>query len=400
MNIKVLIVAGLFQACDVPVISPAQSGATGHGLVVAATDLNQSANIGLMSTTGEILSPSIISTGSHEPGLTTSLGGDLAFPSLPTLGNEIVILDRYPRSVLTWLNINTPNVRAQLSVATGFLADPHDYVPITPNKAYVPRFDSNSNAGREPFDRGGDLLIVDPSVPSIVGRIDIAGALPKQANFVVHPDRARLVQDRVYVVLPYYDSAFNSGQSYVAAVDPKSDAITDSVLLGGLSGCSGLDAAPDQNSLAVVCSGRWYGTNNANISASAIVGLQIRPKLAEAWRISAASVGRRAFSFNVGFVDATHVLASQMGDLGPPVINDVAYVIDFHSGESTAVLQSANVPFTLSAGPCNNFGLCFIADAQRKSVHRLDFTDAQQWTLSDFSWNDPTGLPPQMLALF
>jgi hypothetical protein len=256
------------------------------------------------------------------------------------------------------------------------------------------------NSGRQPFDTGSDILIIDPSIPGITGRIDIAAATPKYASYVVHPDRARMVENRVYVVLPYYDSTYNAGASYVASIDPQVDQIVDVILLEGLSGCSGLDVAPDENSLAVACSGRWHGSNTANNSTSGIVGIQLLPKLSEIWRIPATSVGNRAFGFEVGYVDAHHVVAAQLGELGPPLVNDAVFLIDTTTSGSTMLLESADVPVTLSVGPCDPASnLCFIADAQRSTIHRLSY-DGAQYSLSSYSWTDPTGLPPRLLSFF
>jgi hypothetical protein len=413
MRIRTVLALVLIQACDVPVNRPRETGlgdaasmvpngeGCPRGLVVAATDLSQSANIGLASTSGEMLSPSIVSTASLPTGFTTALGGDIAFPSTPSSGDDVVILDRYPRSVLTWVNLATAVVRSQLSVATGFSANPHDYVPVSQRKAYVTRFNSNADPGREPYDAGGDLLSIDPSIPSITGRVDVAGSFPKSAGFTVHPDRALQVGSRVYVVLPYYDPAYNSGDSWVAAIDPTSDAVIDSIRLSAVSGCSGLDVAPDQKSVAVICSGRWHGVSTADSSASAIVGLTLEPELSEAWRVPASGVGGRSFGFEVAFVAPTQVLALQLGDRGPPLINDEAYVVDIETGKAVSVLESADMPVTLSAGPCNyDCGLCFMADAQRRAIHRLKFDSPAQWSLVDSIWDDPTGLPPRMLGFF
>jgi len=395
-----LLFLAVAQACDVPLIRPLESGTAADGVVVAATNLTQSANVGLMSLTGQVLSRSLISTASHPPELTTVLGGDLAFPSMAAKGREVVILDRYPRSVLTWVNVNTANVRAQLSVATGFLANPHDYVPILANKVYVSRFDPNTDSGQQPFDSGSDILIVDPGIPAITGRIDIVAAMPKYASFIVHPDRARLVGNRVYIVLPYYDLVYNAGPSYVASIDPETDQIVDLTLLESLSGCSGLDVAPDESSIAVACSGGWHGSNTANSRTSGIVGVQLQPKLSEIWRIRATTVGNRAFGFEVGYVDARHVVAPQLGESGPPLVNDAVFLIDTTTGGSTMLLESADVPVTLSVGPCDSISnFCFIADAQRKSIHRLSY-DGAQYSLSSYSWTDPTGLPPRLLSFF
>jgi hypothetical protein len=401
------------QACDVPVIRPNEVGVDCAaisvpgcpcGLAVADTNRSESANIALASLTGWVLSPSIISSASHTPGLSASLGGDVVFPSTPSKGDELVLLDRYPKGVLTWINITTPRpqVRAQISVATGYVANPHDYVPLTPNKAYVTRFDPNSNAGREAFDGGSDILIVDPSVPAITGRIDLPAIFPPSGNLIIHPDRARHILDHVYVVLPLYDRPYsNSGQGYLAVIDPKTDSVVQGFPLAGLSGCSGLAVAPNVTSIAVVCSGHWQGSTTANNATSGIVGLRLSPSVSEIWRIPANVVGNRAFGFEVAFVDSTHVLATQLGELGPPIINDAAFVVDIATGTSTRVLESANAPVTLSVGPCNSAcGACFIADAGRNRLYNLSLTSSGKPSLTGYSWADPTGLPPTSLAFF
>jgi len=411
MNTKTLLFALSLSACDVPVIRPIEVGvecaSTSEsscpcGLAVADTDRSQSANIAAASLNCQVLSPSVTSSASHPPGLTAALGGDIVFPSMPTESNELTLIDRYPKGVITWVNISTAQVRGQLSLATGYLSNPHDYVPITPNKAYVTRFNPNANAGREPFDGGSDILIIDPRVPAITGRIDLSSSFPPNGNFIIHPDRAWRVSDRVYVVLPLYDRGYmNSGEGYVVAIDPKNDSVIESVFLPGLSGCSGLAVTPDGAVIAIVCSGRWQGSNSANNASSGIVGLRLSPQLSEIWRVPASRVGSRAFGFDVAFVDSTHVLATQLGELGPPVVNDVAYVIDVATGTGTRVLESSNTPVTLSVGPCSRAcGGCFIADAGRSRLYRLDFSNAQGSVITGYDWVDPTGLPPRSLAFF
>jgi hypothetical protein len=167
------------------------------------------------------------------------------------------------------------------------------------------------------------------------------------------------------------------------------DQIEATLRLKGLSGCSGLDVAPDQASVAVACSGRWHGTSTADASASAIVGVELTPVLREIWRMPASHFGPRAFGFDVAFADANRVLAQQLGDSGPPLVNDVVFAIDIVTGGAS----------TLSVGPCSpDCGLCFIADAQRRRIHRL--APASSWSLTDFDYADPTGLPPRLLTFF
>jgi len=410
MKTKALFLALSLLACDVPVVRPGETGlgeawmAAGEpgcprGLVVSATDQVQSANIGLASITGQSLSPSIISSASQKPGLTAALGGDIVFPSMPTVGDELVVLDRYPKSVINWVNLRTAQVRAQLSVATGYVANPHDYVPLTTQKAYVTRFDPNPIPGREAFDGGSDILIIDPSIPSMVGRIDLTTSFPPNGSLFVHPDRARLIGGRVYAVLPYYDRSFSaSGESYIAVIDPQTDIITERFLIKGASGCVGLDVTTDESSLAVVCSGSWNGSiKGAGNASSAIVGLRLAPQLSEIWRVAASQLANRAFGFNIAFVDSTHVLTTQLGELGPPLVEDVAYVIDVSNGSATVARRSAS----LSSGPCNaGCGACYISDAATSTLINLQFTNPRRYLQTVYSWADPTGLPPRSIAFF
>lgn len=412
MKARTLLAIVALHACDVPVIRPNEVGlgyylnstdGCPRGLVIAQTDRSESANIAFASLSGQVLSPSMISSASRNPGLTAALGGDVVFPSMPIEGNELVLIDRYPKGVLTWVNMATAQVRAQLSVATGFLSNPHDYVSLAFDKAYVTRFNPNANAGGEVFDGGSDVLIIDPSLPAITGRIDLFSAFPPNGDFVAHPDRAWLVSGRVYVVIPFYNRPYTStGQSYLAVIDPKTDSVIQNFPLTGLAGCSGLAVSPDRTNLAVACSGRWQGTNTADDASSALVGLRTTPEVSEIWRIPARQIGSRAFGFEIAFVDSTHVLATQLGEYGPPLVNDVAYVIDITTGAATRVLESANSPVTLSVGPCDaTCRACFIADAGRSRLYSLSFSDERGPLLTGYDWADSTtGLPPTSLTFF
>ena len=49
----------------------------------------------------------------------------------------------------------TADVLAQLSVGTGFASNPHDYLEVAADKAYVTRYDSNPHPGSENPAKGG-----------------------------------------------------------------------------------------------------------------------------------------------------------------------------------------------------------------------------------------------------
>src|SRR5262249_16761171 len=141
--------------------------------------------ISLLSPMGAILSEIFISSGSTSTGLSTPLSGDVVLPFEAPSSGRVVLLDRYPNSVLTWVDAATAMVEGQLSVRTAFASNPQDYLELSAHRAYVSRFETNSKAGAEPNDGGGDLLIVDPQNFSITGRIDLA--TPSDGDFEPRP---------------------------------------------------------------------------------------------------------------------------------------------------------------------------------------------------------------------
>ena len=131
-SLTLVLLAGNLVACNAT--SPPGSGGVdvepgpcGRGLAVVATGY-ESVNVALLDTTGGMLSSSFISSADRSPSLSAALGGDTVLPTSAASGPELLLIDRYPNSVLTWVELETARVTRQLSVATGFLANPHDYV--------------------------------------------------------------------------------------------------------------------------------------------------------------------------------------------------------------------------------------------------------------------------------
>src|SRR6185295_14337493 len=105
-------------------------GACPSGLLVSSSDY-KSTNISVLSPTGATLSEILISSASASTGLSTALSGDVVFPlSTPTSGRAVLI-DRFPNSVLTWVNPSNAEVIHQLPVGTGFAANPQDYLEVS-----------------------------------------------------------------------------------------------------------------------------------------------------------------------------------------------------------------------------------------------------------------------------
>jgi hypothetical protein len=145
-----------------------------------------------------------VRSGVTSPVLAQELSGDVVLPSAPQERGELVVIDR-KNAVLTFVAPTSCMPRAQLSVSTGgFKSNPHDVVSVSTHKAYVVRYDANLAPTSDPsdFDEGDDLLVIDPSIPMILGRVPLSGyAATTGAGFHANPDRALLVGGLVYVTL-------------------------------------------------------------------------------------------------------------------------------------------------------------------------------------------------------
>jgi hypothetical protein len=354
----------------------------------------QSTSVSLLDRDGEVLSGSFISSASASTGLTVPLGGDVVLPTETAAGEEIVLIDRYPASVLTWVDLRTGQVRAQLPVATGFSANPHDYVTLSANEAWVTRF------------QGHDLLVLDPEVPAIVDRIDLGAAMAGEASgYSPGPDHAVLVANDLYVLLEGYRSDFTqSVESRIVRIDTRSRALTATHVLAEMHGCGGLALSPDQARLAVFCSGEFQGTSNPSLGASGVVVLGVGTELTETQRFSGQSLGRQPVAFSGAFADPDRLLLVTQGrfaDEAGPKEPDRLLDLELGTGSNRVLLVSDPDPFTLGAVRCpGDCGVCFVADAGRRGVHRFHLGDSAFVHDGQITTDDQTGLPPSGLGVY
>lgn len=397
-----LALAGCLAACNVP-RAPASSGGVeldGGGedggahcpsaLVVANSDY-ASTNVSILSPAGVVLSESIISSGSATAGLTTALSGDVVVP-LASTPRQIVLIDRYPNSVVSWVDPSTAAVVHQLNVGTGFAANPHDYVAISDTKAYVSRYETNPNAGRQPYDGGGDLLIVDPSKADVTGRVpfDSSGA------FLPRPDRMLRVGDEVWVSLHRFDADFSdAGDARIAGVSTADDSITWTLDLPGVASCGGLTRTPSGNLVAVSCSGLFDSPNER--SAVVLLDASQHPPV-EKRRFAIASQLGSPPGTALAFANDVLLLGTTLGDVQAGR-NDLAFSVDVESG-ATEVIADAGTSFVFGDVRCapNCTDLCFLADAHA-NVLRVWKVNGSALAARESVPVDPgIGLPPRSIG--
>src|SRR5450432_3392576 len=132
-------------ACGAERVSPGTQGVAvepgpcGRGLVVVESDY-QSSNVSLLDFGGNVLSRSLASSSTQGSGAGVALSGDVVPASNPEHGSSLPLLDRYPAGVMRCVDLATARVASELSVVTGFRANPQDYLAIDNHKAYVARY--------------------------------------------------------------------------------------------------------------------------------------------------------------------------------------------------------------------------------------------------------------------
>jgi hypothetical protein len=411
LHLFACLVAAHCFACGVEP-NPASSGGIDpalEGFAVVNSDY-QSVSISLASLDGEVLSEHFIASGSADAGLSAALGGDVALPTLPIPGPDLVLIDRTPSGVITWVDKQSANVRAQLNVATGFASNPHDYVPVSHTKAYVPRFAWNLASGEERFDQGNDVLVIDPSVPKIVDRIDLMPALAGEpAGFYPSAERALLANDKLFVLCAGFNIDFSDRvNSRLVTIDPESDTIDDVLVFDDLNSCSSLDLAPDGLTLGIACHGAFGNDPEDGHPDSGIVLVDIDGSAKELRRFAAADLGGEMIA-SLAFVDQRTLLFTTFGryaeDLSHMAAPDTARLLDLEDGalRGEPLQQTKSVPFSLGDVSCSpEARTCVLADAETDggTLHHFRMHDGDAEQRARVSLDDGLGLPPRSLGRF
>lgn len=361
-----------------------------------------STNVSAISPTGVVLSESVISSGSAPPGLTTALSGDVAFPSTAPASGKMVLIDRYPNSVLTWVEPSTGSVIQQLPVGTGFAANPHDYLELGANKAYVARYESNPTPGQAPFDAGGDLLIIDQQANQITGRVELA-TVP-DGMFLPRPDHLLPMGKEVWVSLHRFDADFKTaGDARVVGVDPSSDAITWTLDLPGVASCGGVARSPSGKVVALACSGVSSDTDSDQkpepTLRSAIVLLDATkrpPSVLQ--RFDAAKTLGAPIGSTIAFASETLLVSVALGD-STAKRADLAFTIDTSIG-TPQMLFDAGAAFALGDVHCapGCTDLCLMADAEASALHAWKAAGVKLQAQPSVTVDMSVGLPPRAIG--
>ena len=257
-------------------------------------------------------------------------------PLVAPASKRVVLIDRYGTNVVTWMNPATASVLAQLPVGTGFQSNPHDYVEVDGAHAFVSRYGTNPNPGVQPFDQGGDLLVIDTTKPAIVGRI----AIPEEdPTLQPCPDvMAWLggVGGEVVLTLGRWSADFSSvGDGRFVGVSPTTQAIDWTVDVTGLQVCGRLAVSPSGAIAAIACSsGKTVTTNTFDPSKSDIVIYDVTTTPpTELRRLGVAVKLGAALQQAIAFASEDAILALTYG--GNATTGDTVFAVSATTGDVT-----------------------------------------------------------------
>ncbi|WP_437839287.1 hypothetical protein [Sorangium sp. So ce1153] len=376
---------------------PDTPGACERGVVIVTSDY-QSTNIAISELDGTTLSPSFVSSGATKPGLSLALSGDVDVPATAPPSGRVVLIDRYGTNVLTWMDLETAEVIAQLPVGQGFESNPHDYIEVGEERAFVSRFGSNPAPGAEPFDEGGDLLVLDTKKYTIEGRI----ALPEEDEGLLPcPSGMTRVGEDVVVSLDRLAADFSrEGEGRFVGVSPEQNAVAWTVDIQGLYSCGRVAVSPSGDRLAVACSSRFDAdAMKFDPATSDIVIYDARstpPRELE--RLGVARKLDAGIQPSLAFASEDVLLAKTYGGNASP--GDTVFSVNITTGD-VATLGEATQPFVLGGVHCSPGcgDVCLVSDAEKNKLRRWKVTaNGALEPLEDVTVDTEIGLPPRSIG--
>jgi hypothetical protein len=309
---------------------------------------------------------------------------------------RLVLLDRLATSVITWMDPSTGGVVAQLPVGTGFESNPHDYIEVDATHALVSRYTTNPSPGQQPFDQGGDLLVLDTSKPAIVGRI----AIPEEdATLHPCPDLMTWVGGELVLTLARWAPDFSkAGDGRFVGVSPTAQTIDWTVTVTGLSSCGRLALSPSRALGAIACSGvEDVTTSTFDPKASDVViyDLTQTPPV-ELRRLGAGVALGNAIQPNLAFANENTIVALTYGGTATP--GDTVVALDATTPGKATMLGQATQSFVLEGVHCSPGcgDVCLVTDAQKNRLRRFSVgADGSLTALDDAVVDTVVSLPPR-----
>jgi len=386
----------LLLGCQEATLDAVRGDAKDCSLALIATDY-ASTSVAILNRDGTVCVEPLIHSGSAPAGVVTALSGDVVLPSQPSPDGRLLLIDRFPNAVLTWVELGQSTM-TQTSVATGFASNPQDALTVD-GELLVTRSATNPSPGIEPFDGGGDVLILSGADPTPVGRIGFeaisaSGFDPKPSAMA--PTGGGLIA----VGLAHLSRDFaRGGAGRVAVVDPMARQIVASLELEALTNCGSVTPRAS-GEIVVVCSGVFQEPPRRDQSAllvASVSGTDVT--LIQRWE--AVDLAGDALAFGVTLLSEKSAIVPVFGDLGTGT-RDRLIQVDLDTGTPTELgIESAafalGSPFWVPADR-----LLLVPDADRRTPRLLRYHLPEDGgapePLEPLTVTPRSGLPPRHLG--
>jgi hypothetical protein len=407
---RVAFVSLALAACNVePLIEDSCSvelthtpGCPAAALVVLSDYL--ATQVSLSRLDGKTLCDSLASSARTEAsGVALALSGDVVVPSSRPPSGRAVLLDRFGTNVVSWVDPESGVFLGQIAIGTGFESNPQDYVELEDGRAFVSRWGQNAFPGEQAFDEGGDVLVLDSTIPAILGRI----ALPSD-DFPPRPAGMTRVGDRIVVTLQRASTDVRSmGEARLVGIDPDSQSVAWTLELPGLKNCGSVALSPTGARAAVACTGYIDPDGvGQELDESAVVLLDLGASSpVELERFTARDLAGEALQSEIEFATEERLLVKTQTALGSTG-NNRLLSLELADG-SESVLAEA-LPAEDGSGHGVSFGgllclpgcgdVCLLADGSRQSLLRWVITAGGFEPLDPVPVGRSTGLPPRDLG--
>jgi hypothetical protein len=363
-----------------------------------------STQIALTDLDGRTLCGSFISSARAETTpVSYPLSGDVVLPSTRPPSGRAVVLDRYGTNVVSFLDPGSGRVLGQLALGTGFEANIQDYLELDATRALVSRWGENPAPGEQPFDAGGDLLVIDTRALTITAEIP----LPRDGGWPPRPAGLALVRDQPVVTLQRFANDVRSqGDAMLAGIDPTDLTVAWTLTLPGLKNCGALVPAPAGDVGVVACTGfvdRSGAPASLDESALVVLDLATTPPT-EQVRFGAAELAGEPLQADIELFAPHALLFKTQTSLGGARNNRVL-TLDLDAGAGSAATLLEARPAEDGTGQGVVYGgmlctpgcgdRCLVADADRQALERWAITADGLVPEPPLVLGGSVGLPPR-----
>ncbi|HEY4188476.1 MAG TPA: hypothetical protein VGP07_25600, partial [Polyangia bacterium] len=280
-------------------------------------------------------------------------------------------------------------------------------------KAYVTRYETNAapTPAATDFDEGDDVLIVDPTLLTVTGRIALtpfATPGPEGEVTQARPDRALLAGGFVYVTINSISADFAAtGAGRLVVIDPTTDTVTGTIDLPDQKDCSGMTYLAAQKKLYVACGGAYGDATRVAESALVEIDLSgVTPVVGRMVQAASLGLGTDGLNFFYAAVSGDIAFVGTLGaypsvTTGAPGTPDAFYAVALTSG----------VAVKLATSDAGNLGSAVVDPTSKKLflpngdgaaplVQVFDISTGTPAALPGFEPDPSAHLPPRGIAWY